>query len=60
LLSKKTAMGDKAKPLVSWAGGFAVSAGCAPPFEANANQDIQYTRADLLTHLPPGVQQAPA
>ena len=53
-------MGDKAKPLVSWAGGFAVCEGRAPPFEAGANQDIQYSRADLLTHLPPGVQQAPA
>jgi hypothetical protein len=53
-------MVDKAKPLVSWAGGFAVCEGRAPPFEASANQDIDYSRADLLTHLPPGVQQAPA
>jgi hypothetical protein len=53
-------MGDKAKPLVSWAGGFAVSQGRAQPFDASANQDIQHSRADLLTQLPPGVQQAPA
>ena len=39
-------MGDKAKPLVSWAGGFAVSQGRAQAFDASANQDIQYSRAD--------------
>jgi hypothetical protein len=53
-------MGDKAKLLVSWAGSFAVSHVRAAPFDASANQDIQHSRADLLTHLPPGVQQAPA
>jgi len=53
-------MGDKAKPPVSWAGGFAVNRGRAPPFDASANQDIQWPRAELLMHLPPGVQQAPA
>jgi hypothetical protein len=50
-------MGDKAKPLVSWAGGFAVIHVRSAVFDASANQDIQHSRADLLTHLPPGVQQ---
>jgi hypothetical protein len=56
LLSNKTArMGDKAKPLVSWAGGFAVCEGRAPPFEASANQDIDFTRrfADAFTSRRP-------
>jgi hypothetical protein len=49
--------GDKAKPLVSWAGGFAVNHVRSAVFDVSANQDIQHSRADLLTHLPPGVQQ---